>query len=83
LAKIFSKTSCQIYGAFLEGESIYKTQFASKGIVLLGNESNGISENMSKFVTQKISIPRFGAAESLNVGVATAIICDNWRRNQM
>ncbi|WP_436323526.1 RNA methyltransferase [Vibrio cidicii] len=69
-----------IYGAFLEGESVHKTDFAAQGILLMGSESHGIREQASKFVTDKITIPAFGGAESLNVAMATGIILDNMRR---
>jgi TrmH family RNA methyltransferase len=47
----------------------------------MGNESQGIRPEIEVMVTSKIHIPRYGGAESLNVGIATAIICDNIRRN--
>jgi RNA methyltransferase, TrmH family len=82
LGLLFSKLKCPIYGAFLDGQIIYETQFSSKGgIIVMGNESQGIPPELEKWVSQKIFIPRFGGAESLNVGVATAIVCDNWRRS--
>jgi TrmH family RNA methyltransferase len=71
-----------VYGAFLDGDSIYQTEFGNGGIVLMGNESNGITKAIAHLVTHKITIPRFGEAESLNVAVATAVICDNIRRTK-
>ena len=68
------------YGMFLEGNNLHTTQFATKGIIIVGNESNGISVEVSKFITEKITIQRFGGAESLNAAMATAIVCDNLRR---
>lgn len=73
-------TESKIYGTFLEGENIYKTTFGQTGYIVMGNESNGISPQVEKYITHKITIPRFGGAESLNVGIATAIVLDNWRR---
>ena len=70
-----------IYGAFMEGESVYQTNFAEKGILVLGNEANGISEEVSQTIRKKITIPRFGQAESLNVAMAGAILTDNLKRN--
>ncbi len=67
-------------GAFLNGENIHETKFPSGGIIVMGNESNGISKKIEKFITKKITIPSYGKAESLNVAVATAIILDNWKR---
>ena len=69
-----------VYGAFLEGESVHKTDFSAEGILLMGSESHGVREEASKFVTDKITIPAFGGAESLNVAMATGIILDNMRR---
>ncbi len=70
-----------VFGAFLEGENIHELKFPLSGVILMGNESNGISKEMEAAVTQKITIPRFGHAESLNVAIATAVICDNFKRS--
>jgi len=48
--------------------------------LLMGNESRGISSDLEKLVSQKLTIPAFGGAESLNVAVATAVLCDHLRR---
>ncbi|UJF19494.1 RNA methyltransferase [Vibrio sp. SS-MA-C1-2] len=69
-----------VYGAFLEGENIHKTDFSPEGILLMGSESHGVREEAEQFVTDKITIPAFGGAESLNVAMATGIILDNLRR---
>jgi RNA methyltransferase, TrmH family len=69
-----------IYGALLEGESIYKADLSAAGILLMGNESKGIADELMPFITHKLTIPQFGSAESLNVAIATAVICDNFRR---
>jgi TrmH family RNA methyltransferase len=69
-----------VLGAYMEGESIYDGKLPDHGILLIGNEANGIGEELSGFVTKKISIPSFGSAESLNAGVATGIIVSEWRR---
>lgn len=70
-----------VIGAFLGGDSLYEFQFpAGGGIIVMGNESNGIGDSVASFVTDKITIPRFGEAESLNVGIATAVMLDNMRR---
>jgi TrmH family RNA methyltransferase len=70
----------RIYGTFLEGKNIHQTAFSETGYIVMGNESNGISPDVEAFITQKITIPRFGGAESLNVGIAAAVVLDNWRR---
>ena len=70
-----------VYGACLEGESIYKkTLSKSKSVLLMGNESQGISKELSPFINEQITIPRVGQAESLNVAVATAIFCAEFSR---
>ena len=71
----------RIFGAFLEGKNIHETNFGSGGIVLIGNESRGINAAFEKFITDKITIPKYGHAESLNAAIATAIICDKIRRS--
>ncbi|MBG0754026.1 RNA methyltransferase [Vibrio cidicii] len=80
LPSYLQQSNLPIYGAFLEGESVHKTAFSAQGILLMGSESHGIREQASKFVTDKITIPAFGGAESLNVAMATGIILDNMRR---
>ncbi|MDX1902602.1 MAG: RNA methyltransferase [Thermonemataceae bacterium] len=70
-----------IYGTLLNGDNIYKTPLRKKGIVVMGNEAKGISEELLPYITQKITIPRVGGAESLNVGIATAVVIDNFFRN--
>lgn len=70
-----------VYGAFLDGSDVHTTRFDRTGYLIMGNESNGIGMEAGRLVTQRITIPRYGEAESLNVGIATAIILDNWRRN--
>jgi len=70
-----------VIGAFLGGKSLYDYAFASQGgFIVMGNESNGIGSEVEKYVTHKIMIPRVGEAESLNVGIATAVMLDNLRR---
>ncbi|TXE07200.1 RNA methyltransferase [Seonamhaeicola algicola] len=71
------------YGAFMEGNNVYKTTLPNKGVLILGNEANGVSNSIENLVTNKISIPRFGvlqATESLNVATATAILLSEFRR---
>jgi TrmH family RNA methyltransferase len=70
-----------VYGAFLDGTDIHSVSFAHGGLILIGSESHGISADLTDFVTEKITIPRYGNAESLNAAIATAVICDNLRRS--
>jgi TrmH family RNA methyltransferase len=67
-------------GAVLNGENIHQFKFPEKGFIILGNESNGITEEIISKLDEKITIPAFGKAESLNVGISTAVIADNLRR---
>lgn len=65
-----------VYGALLDGKNVYQKTLTKKGSVLLmGNESKGISDSLLPFITDKILIPKIGQAESLNVSTATAILC--------
>ena len=81
----YLKTSDKdIFGTFMEGSNIYKTELPAKGIIVMGNEANGISAEIENLVTQKISIPRFGSlqqTESLNVATATAVILSEFKRS--
>jgi TrmH family RNA methyltransferase len=74
-----------IYGTVLDGENIYDKTLSSHGIIVMGNEGNGISEEVKKRLTDKLLIPSFKregerGAESLNVSIATAIVCAEFRR---
>jgi TrmH family RNA methyltransferase len=71
-----------IYGTFLDGLDVHTLSFSKGGLVIIGNESNGISPEVGKLVSQKITLPRFGKAESLNAGIATGIILDVIRYSQ-
>jgi len=75
-----------VYGAFLEGKNIYTETLSSSGLIVMGNEGNGISPFVEKRITQKLYIPNYPpqaeSTESLNVAVATAIVCSEFRRRQ-
>jgi TrmH family RNA methyltransferase len=74
-------THLPVYGALLKGENIYQQQWQKGGFILMGSESQGISTNLIPFISNPITIPAFGGAESLNVAIATAVICSEYRRN--
>ncbi len=74
------KESVSIFGAYLGGKSVHGFKFPTRGLLVMGNEAHGIRKNLAEFVTEKITIPSRGGAESLNVAVATAVILDNWMR---
>lgn len=71
-----------IYGAFLDGENIYSTNKIDDSILVIGNESNGISSEIEKLISNKITIPQFGISketESLNAAVATGILLSEFK----
>lgn len=77
------ETKQHVFGAFMDGENVYASNLPDQGILVLGNEANGISQNVEKNVSQRISIPRFGdlqETESLNVATAGAILLSEFRR---
>ena len=73
----------EVYGAFLEGDNLHHTPIKSdkQVCIVIGNESQGINGSITPFITKKIHIPGTGRAESLNAGIATAIILDNFFRS--
>lgn len=83
LPSFLSETNVPIFGTFMDGENVYNKTLPKKGILVLGNEANGISNVITELVTEKLAIPRFGniqATESLNVATATAILLSEFRR---
>lgn len=78
----FEETQLPVYGTFMDGENVYKNQLPKQGILVLGNEANGISSEVEKMADKKISIPRFGKkkTESLNVAMAAAIFLSEIHR---
>lgn len=79
-----AKKDILVYGAVLEGENIYKTELKN-GLIIIGNESNGINEKNYKFITDPITIPSAvnSTTESLNAAMATAIICSEFFRQSL
>lgn len=69
-----------IYGAFLDGESIYNIEYTKNALLVIGSESHGIHPQNFDLINKKITIPAFGNAESLNASIATSIIVDNFKR---
>ena len=82
LQDMISKSDLPLYGAFMGGGAVYHENLPKSGILIMGNEANGISSGIEDLVTNKISIPQFGSqsAESLNVATATAILLNEIRR---
>ncbi len=79
-----AQLSLPVYGTFMEGENIFQASLTTNGLIVMGNEGNGISSAYHTFINRKLTIPSFPAgattAESLNVSVATAIACAEFRR---
>jgi TrmH family RNA methyltransferase len=79
--------SATVFGTVLGGKSVYKHKLDSKGIILLGNESKGISPELFPFIDEKISIPKFSIAkegiDSLNVSMAASIVFSEFLRKSV
>jgi TrmH family RNA methyltransferase len=83
LNTFLATTKLPIFGTFMDGSNIYKSELPKQGIIIMGNEANGISTELEKLVTSRLTIPRFGnlqKTESLNVATATAIVLSEFRR---
>jgi TrmH family RNA methyltransferase len=83
LETFISQTPLPVFGTFMDGDNIYKTNLPQEGIIIMGNEANGISPEIEKLIKNRLTIPRFGTlqkTESLNVATATAIILSEFRR---
>lgn len=83
LKDFLETTPLPIYGTFMDGEDLYNSEITNEGIIILGNEANGISKEIEELVTKRITIPRFGnlqQTESLNVATATAIVLSEFKR---
>jgi len=83
LTEYLSLNDLPVYAGTMDGKNIYKEKLPENAIVIVGNEANGISDNLLNLTTHKIGIPRFGnnhQTESLNVAVATAILFSEFKR---
>jgi len=83
LPAVLSQIKLPVFGALLDGENIYNTNFGLEGLIVMGNEGNGLSPEVKQLVTKAVTIPRTGHAESLNVAIATAIFCSEINRNKL
>lgn len=84
LVDFLKSINLPVFGAFMEGETVYKSKLPEQGVLVMGNEANGVSKEVEAVINEKISIPRFGdlqATESLNVATATAILLSEFRRS--
>src|SRR5690606_12322972 len=75
LAKLTAHSPVPVFGAVLDGAPIYHTDFGQHGLVVLGNEGNGIGPDVLPHITQRVTMPRVGHAESLNVAISAALFC--------
>jgi len=83
LSEYIKNTSLPIYGAVMDGDSVYQSTLPTEAIIVLGNEANGISEEIQKQINHPITIPQFGVkkdTESLNVATATAVLLSEFKR---
>ena len=73
-----------VYGTFLDGENMYTQNLSSNGLIVMGNEGNGIGKEVEQLINRKLYIPNYPAeretSESLNVAIATAVVCAEFRR---
>jgi TrmH family RNA methyltransferase len=81
LIDILPEIKLPLFGAMLDGENIYSTNFGNEGLLAMGNEGNGLRPEIQALINKKVTIPRIGHAESLNVAIATAILCSEIKRN--
>jgi TrmH family RNA methyltransferase len=83
LENFIGQTQLPVFGTFMDGNNIYKSILPQEGIIVMGNEANGISPELEKIIKNRLTIPRFGSlqqTESLNVATATAIVLSEFRR---
>jgi len=81
LPTLISASTVPVYGTLLDGNDLYAEALTADGIIVMGNEGNGISPAVRKLITHRLLIPRYHeGAESLNVAIATAITCAEFRR---
>lgn len=84
MAQLFAREGMEVYGTFLDGRPIYEESLKGEGLIVMGNESEGISPEMAACVTRRLTIPPYPAgvptSESLNVATATAITLSEFRR---
>lgn len=76
-----------VYGTFLNGNNIYKEQLSKNGLIIMGNEGNGVSHEVEKLINKRLYVPNYPqereTSESLNVAIATAVVCAEFRRQAL
>ena len=84
LPEVLGQVEMPVFGTFLDGTDIYKEELSGEGIIVMGNEGNGISQPVAKLVNRRLYVPNYPkgslTTESLNVAVATGIVCAEFRR---
>ncbi|WP_300763688.1 RNA methyltransferase [uncultured Bacteroides sp.] len=84
---ISSLENTPVFGTFLDGDNMYNCELSGNGLIVMGNEGNGISKDVSELINRRILIPNYPqgneTTDSLNVAVATAIVCSEFRRRQL
>ncbi len=80
LQNLLPQLNLPVFGAMLNGENIYHTDFGNEGLIVMGNEGNGLSPDIERLINKAITIPNLGKAESLNVAIATALFCSEIKR---
>ncbi|MCU4175997.1 RNA methyltransferase [Carboxylicivirga sp. N1Y90] len=80
----YKSLNCPVYGTFLDGKNLYQEELNNNGLIIMGNEGKGIQDKLEPYVSSRLFIPNYppevATSESLNVSVATAIICAEFRR---
>lgn len=79
LEDFFSRNRFKVYAADMKGTELIKVNFESPSVIVMGSESHGISLSVNDKISEFLTIPRYGEAESLNVGIATGIIASHLR----
>lgn len=82
LKDFFKHNTLPVYGAFMDGEPIYTSDVSQNAVIVMGNEAQGISKEVTRFIQKRVSIPQFGnpVVESLNVATATSILLNEFKR---
>ena len=83
LIDFIATSKLPVFGTFMDGQNMYTTNLPQEGIIVMGNEANGISSDLEKIIKNRLTIPRFGTlqkTESLNVATATAVVLSEFRR---
>jgi len=82
LAPLLAGLAVSVLGCELEGTDVHALPPLPDAVIVIGSEGRGLSAEVARLVTRRVTIPRFGGAESLNAAVAAAVVCDNLRRAQ-